>query len=442
MAQFYEMPAVSPTMELGTLVSWRIKPGERFEPQAIIAEVGTDKANVEVEIFDAGVLLKHLIGEGDEAPAGFPIAIVGQKPDEDITALVAEFEKRRGELAAGTAAHVEEEEPATETVEPKARVEKPAPTPPAPGHPASTPARSWMGKQLSSDFMDPPGDARLGVARARWIASPLARRVAEEKGIDLRRIQGTGPGGRILRADVEQAPLGGGRPTASRADETHKLTPMRKTIAKRLLASHQDIPTFFLTVSMDGRGFVDLRSALKKHDPESKISYNDLMIACVARTLRDFPPANATWGEKEIVRYGRVDVGVAVALPEGLITPVLRGVDQLSIAEIAAQVRELVGRAREGKLKPEEYTGGTFTISNLGMYDISHFTAIINPPEAAILAVGSIAQVPVVTDGELAVGWRMNCTMTCDHRVIDGAIGAQFLQILRKTVEAPALLLM
>jgi pyruvate dehydrogenase E2 component (dihydrolipoamide acetyltransferase) len=266
--------------------------------------------------------------------------------------------------------------------------------------------------------------------------------MAEERGVSLARVRGTGPGGRILKAVVEGAESLLVRAQPPRADEAVKVTPMRKTIARRLLASHQEIPTFFLTVSFDARGFVDLRTALKKHDPDSKVSYNDMLLACVARALREFPAANATWSDKEIIRYGRVDIGVAVALPEGLITPVIRGVDALTLAGIATQVRELAGRAKAGKLKPEEFSGGTFTVSNLGMFDISHFTAIINPPEAAILAVGSIAQVPVVTDGELSVGWRMNCTMTCDHRVIDGATGAQFLQILRKYVESPALLLM
>jgi pyruvate dehydrogenase E2 component (dihydrolipoamide acetyltransferase) len=213
---------------------------------------------------------------------------------------------------------------------------------------------------------------------------------------------------------------------------------MRKTIARRLLASHQDIPTFFLTASFDVHGLVELREALKKL--EIKVSYNDLLVMCVARALREFPRANASWRDTDIVRHGRVDVGIAVAMPDGLVTPVLRGADALSVTEISERTKDLAARGRAGKLAQEEYTGATFTISNLGMFDISHFTAIINPPEAAILAVGSVAQVPVVHSGALAVGWRTNVTMTCDHRVIDGATGAEFLQVLRRYVECPALL--
>jgi pyruvate dehydrogenase E2 component (dihydrolipoamide acetyltransferase) len=215
---------------------------------------------------------------------------------------------------------------------------------------------------------------------------------------------------------------------------------MRKTIARRLTAVHQEVPVFQLTVSWDGAEMVRLRDALKRAMPDAKVSYNDMVIAACGRALRAFPKANAGWGEAGIVRYGRVDVGVAVAVDDGLITPVIKGADHLGLAEIGARMRELAGRARDGKLAPDEYTGGTFTISNLGMFDIEHFTAILNPPAAAILAVGRLAQVPVVVDGALTVGWRMNATLTCDHRVIDGATGAQFLQVLRRYIETPALL--
>jgi pyruvate dehydrogenase E2 component (dihydrolipoamide acetyltransferase) len=440
MAKFYEMPAVSPTMEVGTIVAWRLKEGEKFAPQTVVAEVGTDKANMEAEIFDSGVMIKHLLAEGDEAPAGYPIAIVGQSANEDISALLADFAARRGSAAA--------------TPAPKAEAPTPTPAAPTPPPAAAPPAadrsgsltRSWNGSPLSADFQEPPGDLRYGADRGttRRVASPLARAVAADLGVDLSRVAGTGPGGRVVREDVEAAArapkTSAPAPTTpGRADEVVRNSPMRKTIAKRLLQSHQDIPTFFLTVSFDGQGFVTLREQLKARDV--KVSYNDILTACVARALRESPKVNASWSEKEITRYGRVDIGVAVALPDGLITPVLRATDTLSLTQIAARTRELVGRAKDGKLDPSEYTGGTFTISNLGMYDIDQFTAIINPPEAAILAVGSLAQVPVAVGGQLAVGWRMKCTLTCDHRVIDGATGAEFLQVLRKYVESPVLLL-
>jgi pyruvate dehydrogenase E2 component (dihydrolipoamide acetyltransferase) len=303
--------------------------------------------------------------------------------------------------------------------------------------------REWMGRTLFTNFMDVPGDIRAASQPGRIVASPLARKVAEDKGIDLSRVTGTGPNGRIVREDVESytPPAAGGGGYAVPEDTHLRLTPMRKTIARRLLASHQDIPTFFLTAEFDMAGMVALRSSLKAQLPDVKISYNDMVVAAVARALREYPQANASWGDTGIVQHGRVDVGIAVALDEGLITPVIRNADRLRFSEIGTTTRELAGRAREGKLDPSEYTGGTFTISNLGMFGIDHFTAIINPPEAGILAVGRLAQVPVVVDGQLTTGWRMKVTMTCDHRVIDGAVGAQFLQVVRRYVETPALLL-
>jgi pyruvate dehydrogenase E2 component (dihydrolipoamide acetyltransferase) len=463
MAQFYEMPAVSPTMETGTIVAWKLAEGQKFESQAVVAEVGTDKANMDAEIFDAGVMIKHLIAEGDDVPAGFPIAIVGKSADEDISALLKEFEAKKAERAKGAKPAAKAEEASAEppkAAAPDAPKDKeaaqaaaaaPPPDKPAPGprqtlaRDVGTAQREWMGKKLSTDALDPPGDIRFGLnpgKAAKIAASPLARAVAADKGVDLAKVKGSGPGGRIVRADVENAPAkSASAAVATRPDEAVKHSPMRKTIAKRLLQSTQGTPTFFLTVALDGAGIVGLREQLKARLPDVKVSVNDILVACVARALREFPKVNAAWGDDAITRFGRVDIGVAVAVPDGLITPVIRGADRLGFAEIGTRTRELAGRAREQKLKPEEYTGSTFTISNLGMYDISAFTAIINPPEAAILAVGSMAQVPVVVNGELAVGWRFNATMTCDHRVIDGATGAEFLQLVRKYIEAPALLL-
>jgi pyruvate dehydrogenase E2 component (dihydrolipoamide acetyltransferase) len=301
-----------------------------------------------------------------------------------------------------------------------------------------------MGKRLAAHFGDPPGDLRVGASASevRVKATPLARALAAERGVDLRRLRGSGPNGRVVRADVEAAPTSAG-PASSPvpADATTPLTPMRKTIAKRLLASHQDIPTFFLTVTLDGSAFVALREAVKAAMPDVSVSYNDMLLAAVARALREVPEANASWTDTGIVRHGRVDLGVAVAIPDGLITPVVRNADQRTIGDLAATVRALAQRAKAGKLKPDEYTGSTFTISNLGMMGIDRFTAIINPPEAAILAVGRMAQVPVVVNGQLAVGWRFDVTMTCDHRVLDGAVGAKFLAALKRYVESPALAL-
>lgn len=445
MAEFYEMPAVSPTMELGTLVEWRVKEGETFAPQTVMAEVGTDKANMDAEIFDGGVLIKHLIVEGDEVPAGYPIAIIGQSTDEDISALLAEFETRKSELAAG-GDPAAEAEPAAPTPEPAAPA-TPAATAAAPAPPPAPPRkRTWAGRDLPMHFMDPPGDIGAANVAGRILASPLAKKIAADKGVDLNRVQGTGPGGRIVKDDViSAAEHGTAAPmamAAAREDEVIRNSPMRKTIAKRLLESHVEIPTFFLTIELDMQGFVDMRTDLKAKLPDVRISYNDLLTMAVAKSLRDYPKANAAWDPKAITQFGRVDIGIAVALPDGLITPVVRNADQKSLSELAVEIRELAGRAREQKLAPEEYTGNTFTISNLGMMGISEFTAIINPPASAILAVGTMEKVPAfAADGSVVPAHRMKVTMTCDHRVIDGATGAEFLQILRKYVESPWLML-
>jgi len=450
LAEIYRLPSVSPTMELGTIAARRVAQGEAFKSGAVIAEIGTDKATMEAEIFEDGVLVAWLVEDGDEVPVGAPIAIWAAKAGEDVSALLASAKAELAALKGGAAPAPATPAPAAPAAPAAAPVAAapaaPAAPAPAPVEIAAAPPRTWMGKPIPADFMEPPGDARRGAAEpTRTVATPLARKVAADLGVDLTRVQGTGPGGRVLREDVERkaaqpapvaAPAASGKP-----DTTVKLTQMRRTIAKRLLQSHQDIPTFFLTASLDVGGFVQLRAALKAQLPDLSVSYNDMLIAAVARALSESPMANASWTDAGIIQHGRVDIGVAVALPEGLITPVIRNADKLRMSEISGAVRDLAKRAKEGKLKPEEYTGGTFTISNLGMFGIDHFTAIINPPEAGILAVGKVAEVPVVVGGQLAVGWRMDVTLTCDHRVMDGAVGAAFLSVLRRYVETPALLL-
>ncbi len=435
MAEFYDMPAISPTMEMGTLVQWKLAEGQAFGSPAVVAEVGTDKANMEAEIFDDGVIIKHLVAEGDEIPPGFPIAIWGRTADEPIETLLAEFETRKATLANGTAE--------AETKEPEKSALKPVIARAAtPNRPVSKHfERTWMGRTTHHDFMDPPGDVRFAVAPGRVAASPLARKMAADIGVNLNRLRGTGPGGRIVRDDIERAPDPGGRRSVPRADKAVRNSPMRKTIARRLLESHTEIPTFFLTATFDMQGPADLRAAIKTKMPDVRVSYNDILILAVARSLVDHPNVNASWGHTEIVQHGRVHIGMAVALPDGLITPVIQDADGKTLLEIGAETRELAGRAREMKLAPEEYTGATFTISNLGMMQIEEFTAIINPPEAGILAVGAIEKVPVVVDDRLQIGLRMKVTMTCDHRVIDGASGAAFLQTLRQYMESPYLLL-
>jgi pyruvate dehydrogenase E2 component (dihydrolipoyllysine-residue acetyltransferase) len=296
----------------------------------------------------------------------------------------------------------------------------------------------------------PPSVAADG---GRVKASPLARSMAAQQNIPLASIAGSGPGGRIIKRDVEAWSSGGGSaapaPAAAAAPAAPAVTPgqeialsgMRRTIARRLSESAVTAPHFYVTVEIAMDAAVDLREQLKRAE-EAKVSFNDLVVKACAKALTRFPLVNASWGEDRIVTHGEVNVGVAVAIPDGLIVPVVRQADRKSVLEIAREVKDLAGRARERKLRPEEFTGSTFSVSNLGMFDVTEFTAIINPPESAILAVGAVRQVPVVVDGALAVGHRMRVTMSSDHRVVDGALAAQFLAEVRRLLESPITLLL
>ncbi|MDP2313501.1 MAG: dihydrolipoamide acetyltransferase family protein [Pseudomonadota bacterium] len=469
MAEFFVMPQASPTMTTGVIAKWVAPEGADLSPQSVIAQVETDKATMDIEVFDKGVMLKHLAKEGEEVPPGAPIAIIGKSKGEDIAALLAEYEKGKSGAAAPAPAAApaaaptvgggprESEQPAAaetklpEIAPPQKEDARPV-TPAAPAAPSPqaaatkpgvVPTLAWMGNPIPDAIMEPLG--AYVPAGPRVVASPLAKAMAADKGVTLAKVKGSGPGGRIVAADIEAAaaapqPTGGGVTVGRREDVSVRATQMRKTIARRLTEVHQSVPVFYLTVTFDAAGLVALKEQAGKRG--IKVSYNDLVLRAVAQALVDVPECNAAWQGDHIVRRGSVDLGVAVALPEGLITPVIRDADKKGVRAIAAEVRELAGRAKEGKLAAEEYTGGSFSISNLGMFDIDHFTAILNPPEAGILAVGSVQQVPVVEDGTLSVGWRMKVTMTCDHRVIDGALGARFLQALRGYVELPALLVL
>ncbi len=442
MAEIFRLPAVSPTMETGTIVAWRAEVGAALASGDVLVEVATDKATVEAQVYEDVVLLARLVEEDAEVAVGAPIAVLGTA-GEDVTALVAEaraeLEGSGSSAAAATAPAAAAPPPASP---PEAVLTVSATKAPASSKPVAAPKveRAWQGQALSTVFLDPaPELADLPRQDGGVRASPMARRAALEQGLDLRTVQGSGRGGRIVHADLEGQSARAPAP-AVKPDTTVKLTPMRKVIAKRLLASHHDIPVYFLTAVYDVGAWPALREALKAIRPDDALSYNDLLVAAVGRALALSPAVNASWTDAGIVQHGRVDVGVAVALPEGLITPVVRGADRLGVLEIGSTTRALAAKARDGKLMPEEYQGATFTVSNLGMFDIEHFTAVINPPEAAILAAGSVQQVPVVQNGVVTVGWRMKVTMSCDHRVIDGAVGAAFLKLLRRFVEAPALL--
>ncbi len=458
MPSFFLMPQATPTMTSGVLGRWVVAEGAAVSPQTVLAQVETDKATMDVEIFDKTVILKLLAKEGDEVPASFPIAIVGDA-GEDISGLLADYAKMKAGADAGAApsAAASPAAPVAAAPVPVAAapvvvppvaatpavapvVAGPAPAPSVPSAPAGEVAPvQWMGKKLDPSVMEIRG--RYTVAGPRIVASPLAKAMATDQGVDLRKVKGSGPGGRIVAEDVEKVAKAPAAPSSSRpVDSSVRVTQMRKTIARRLTEVHQQVPVFYLTVSLDAAGLVALKDQAGARG--SKISYNDLVLKAVARALRDVPECNAAWQGDSILRRATVDIGVAVALPEGLITPVVRDADRKGVAEIAAEVRALAAKAKEGKLLPEEYTGGSFTVSNLGMFGIESFTAILNPPEAGILAVGGVEQVPVVEAGKLTVGWRMKATMTCDHRVIDGALGARFLQAFRAYIESPALLVL
>jgi pyruvate dehydrogenase E2 component (dihydrolipoamide acetyltransferase) len=404
MATKVVMEALSPTMEEGRLVEWKKQEGDQVATGDVLAEVETDKAVMELVARADGVLLKHVIAEGTTVPVADLVGVIGE-PGEDIAALVAgDGAKPAAEPAPAPAA--------------AASSEIPAPAPPGAPQPVSpTPGR-------------------------RIKASPVARRIAEERGLDLAAVTGSGPEGRIIKRDLEgltaqpvAAAVSATYPTAGYTDVP--LTLIRKTIAKRLVQSIGPIPTFYLTTEIEMERAWEAREALKAQGPEGKISFNDIIVKATAHALREHPACNAWWQGDHIRMWHEVHVGMAVAVEEGLITPVIRHADHKSLRQISTESRDLAGRARARKLTPEEYTGATFSISNLGMFDIDQFTAVINPPEGGILAVGSIIEKPVVKEGRMEVGRRMRLTMSCDHRVIDGATGAQFLKTLKLLLENP-----
>lgn len=408
------MEALSPTMEEGRLVEWRKNEGDTVAVGDILAEVETDKAVMDLQARAAGVLLKQAITPGTTVPVGQVVGVIGSA-GEDVSALVSA--PARPSAAA-----------------PKAPAAPAAP--PAPVAAASAPAAPSPRPQAPAP---PPGPPSAG---GRVKASPLARKVAAERGVDLAGVRGSGPEGRIVVRDLEHveasAPAAAGAtPVVSSGFEDVPLTQIRKTIAKRLTQSIGPVPTFYLTTEIDMERVAEAREALNQSAPDQKVSFNDIIIKAVALALRQHRACNAWWQDDRIRYWNDVHVSMAVAVEDGLITPVIRFADQKSLRQIGAEAKDLAARARDRRLKPEEYTGGTFSVSNLGMFDIDQFTAVINPPEAGILAVGSIVQKPVVVNNAVVPRRRLRVTMSCDHRVIDGATGAAFLRTLKQMLENP-----
>jgi len=430
------MPALSPTMTEGKLAKWLIKEGDTVKAGDVMAEIETDKATMEFEAVDEGVLEKILVAEGTEGVAvNTPIAVLRGEDEKPGAAPAAK--------AAPVAA------PAA------------APAPAATAAPAPKPAPAAA----------PAAASALAHAGERVFASPLARRIAADASLDLKAIAGSGPHGRIVKADVEAAKAGGGARKAAPAAAAgapapkpaapaaagpgarqladllkmpYRLEPlsmMRKTIARRLTESKQTVPHFYLTIDCELDELLSLRTRLNAK-AESKISVNDFVIRAVALALKKVPAANGSYDESGLLYYEHADVSVAVATPNGLITPIVKAAEGKGLAQIAAETKDLAARARDGKLKPEEFQGGTFSVSNLGMFGIKQFAAVINPPQGCILAVGAGEQRAVVKNGQLAVATVMSCTLSVDHRVVDGAVGAEFLQVFKGYVEDPLTMLL
>jgi len=468
MAQIIGLPKLSPTMEEGVLVRWTKKEGDKVSPGDLIAEVETDKANMDFNIEDEGVLLKFLVKEGDTVKLGAPVMILG-KAGEDISELTAQASSVDAAPAPSPAPKPERSAPTT----------KPPPIAAKDGKPASQPIQKPAA--VTAPPTEKPASARPAPKSegARVLASPLAKSMAIELGIDLRNVTGTGPGGRIVERDVKAASEDGQELGADRAQAADRKperddddvdakttqaiairTPrqppdpdteytdvtasnMRKRIAVRLTEAKRDIPHFYLQRQVDAAPLLAFRGRLNELlGDRGKVSVNDLVIKAAALALRRVPDCNAAWVGEAIRKFHQVHIGVAVAIEDGLVTPVIRNADQKGIGSIAAEVRDLAERAKHKGLKSHEITGSTFTISNLGMFGIERFTAILNPPEAGILAVGAVMDAPVIDleHGTVVAGKRMTVSMSCDHRVIDGALGAKWLQAFAELIEKPELL--
>jgi len=427
------MPALSPTMTEGKLAKWHVKVGDAVKSGQVICEIETDKATMEVEAVDEGKVGQLVVAEGAE----------GVKVNAVIAILLEEGETA---VPAGAA----------------------APPPPPPPQQAAAPAPQPMPAATATLASPPPKPAAAAPQPAaassgqRIFASPLAKRIAADKGINLASLKGSGPNGRIVKADVEgakpgaaPAPAPAAAPTAAPTapppqpiftapgDKRVPHTAVRKVIARRMLESKQTVPHFYLTVDLEIDALLAARQAINDvaRKMGAKVSVNDMVIKACAKALRDHPECNASWTEEEMIQYGAVDISVAVATDRGLITPIVRNADMKGVAQISIEMKDLAGRAKEGKLKLNEFQGGSFTISNLGMFGIQNFSVIINPPQAMILAVGVGEERVVARKGQMVIRNMMSCTLAVDHRVVDGAMGAQFLQTLRSYVEQPAAML-
>ncbi len=429
------MPALSPTMTEGNLAKWLKKEGDKVKAGDVIAEIETDKATMEVEAVDEGVLGKILVAAGTEGvKVNHPIALLLEEGEDKKT--LEDYKPKTIAAPANAPATAKAETLPGTTV---AKTDMVAPT----GAIAAVP-------------VSPPQQIPVYESAQRVFASPLAKRMAAQEGVDLSYVKGTGPHGRVVRADVEEAKRSGGgsgRVRIMRNPTEFSKIPnnnIRKILARRLTESKQTVPHFYLTIDCNLDRLMAVREELnndaqelagKDGKPAYKLSVNDFIIKASAMALKKVPAANASWSDEAIIRYNNIDISVAVAIPDGLITPIIKNADQKTVMVISAEMKDLAGRARANKLVPEEFQGGGFSLSNLGMFGIKHFGAIINPPQGCILAVGAGEERVIVRDGKMEVATLMSATLSVDHRVVDGAVGAEFLAAFKKYVEAPALLL-
>jgi pyruvate dehydrogenase E2 component (dihydrolipoamide acetyltransferase) len=428
MATEIQLPALSPTMKEGKILKWLKKEGDQVSSGDAIAEVETDKSNLEVEVYDDGVLLKILVPEGEVAEVGAPIAFVGKKGE--VVNVPAAAPKKPAEAAAPQPPKPAPVEAAKPAAEPAAPAPKAAPPPPP---------RSGPPAQVVQLRPEASGEGRLR-------ASPLAKRMAQEAGVNLGAVQGSGPQGRIVKRDIQAAMS---EPQAVRPQpyvpgvraepDVVPLSSMRKVIAQRMAEVKPGVPHFYLTIDVDMEAVLAIREEAKA--AELKISVNDFIVKAAALALTKVPKVNVSLQGDRMLQFHTQDVGIAVAIEDGLITPVIRDADRKSLGTIAAEAKELAERARRKALKPEEYTGGSVTVSNLGMFGVDAFIAVINPPQASILAVGAVADKVVARAGQPVVRKTMTVTFSGDHRVVDGALGAQYLQELKALLEHPVRLL-
>ena len=454
MATVVMMPRLSPTMEEGVLLKWTKKPGDKISAGDVIAEVETDKANMDFPYEDEGTLLKQLVREGETVKLGAPVAVVGD-PGEDADAAVA--------AATGAAAPTAKaaEAPAAKAAAPAVKAAA-APAAKAAPEPAVSLENHSEGTTQPTNVptaaAPAPAPAATGNGHAEgarasgFRASPLARKLAYEKGVDLKSVAGSGPGGRVVKRDIEAAATAkpATAPTAARAlapaDVTVPLSPMRKTVARRLTESKQTVPHFYVTMDAAADAVWSLWQQVKDAG-DVKITLNDLILKAVATALSRLPEANVSFSDAGIVRHGRIDLGIAVSIEDGLVTPVLRAADQKSLGTIARESRDLIDRARSRKLRGDEFTGSTFSVSNMGMLGVKSFSAVINPPESGILAVGAVDKRAVVVTGadgadRIEARRMMTLTLSADHRAVDGALAAKLLGEIVKAIEHPMAMLL